>query len=284
MNASIKLKSRKKFLKLDKPLVMGVLNVTPDSFYEKGKFVDTDAALARYDEMVKQGADIIDIGGESTGPRSKDVKAKEELDRVLPLLKKACKKRTKCWTSIDTYKPEVAKAALKEGVDMINDILALRHDPKLAKLIAKERVPVVMMYSKDDTGRTSGRKVKYDDVVEDIKDFLKKRIKIAKEAGISDEHIIVDPGQGAFVSTDSQYSLQILKNLKKFRAFGYPILVGSSRKSFIGEVLDLPVDARLEGSLACAAVAVMNGASIIRTHDVKETRRIVDMVWAIKNS
>jgi dihydropteroate synthase len=278
------LKSGSKTLKLDKPLVMGILNVTPDSFYDKGKYIDTDAAVARFDELVKEGADIIDIGGESTGPGSKDVDAKEELKRVLPVLKKVCKKRTKCWTSIDTYKPEVAAAALKEGVNMVNDVLALRHDPKLAKLIAKAKVPVVMMYTKDDSGRTSKKKAKYEDVVEDVKAFLKKRIKAAKEAGISDDQIILDPGQGAFISTDPQYSLQILKNLKKFKAFGYPLLIGSSRKSFIGDVLDLPLEERLEGSLACAAIAMLNGASIIRTHDVKETRRVLDMVWAIKNS
>lgn len=276
--------SRTKKIKLDKPLVMGVLNVTPNSFYDKGKYADTEAAVARFDELVKEGADIIDIGGESTGPGSKDVDAKEELKRVLPVLKKVCKKRTKCWISIDSYKPEVVNAALKEGVNMVNDVLALRADPKLAKLIAKAKVPVVLMYSKDETGRTSRKSPKYEDVVEDVKAFLKKRIKYAKDAGIDAKQIILDPGQGAFVSMDSAASCRLLKALKEFKQFGSPILVGSSRKSFIGEVLDLPLEERLEGSLACAAIAVLNGASIIRTHDVAATRRVVDMAWAIKNS
>lgn len=280
----MELLSRTKKLKLDKPLVMGVLNVTPNSFYDGSKYTEVDAAVARFDEMVKEGADIIDIGGESTGPGSKDVDEKDELKRVLPVLKVVCKKRTKCWTSIDSYKPKVVAAALKEGVNMVNDILALRSDPKLAKLIAKEKVPVVLMYTKDHDGRTSRKKPKYEDVVEDVKKFLKKRIKYAKEAGISAEQIILDPGQGAFISMDPVESCKVLKRLKEFRQFGHPLLVGSSRKSFIGEVLDLPLEERLEGSLACAVAAILNGASIIRTHDVAATRRAVDMAWAIKNA
>ncbi|MFC1600427.1 dihydropteroate synthase [Patescibacteria group bacterium] len=280
----MELKSRTKKIKLDKPLVMGVLNVTPNSFYEKGKYTEVNDAVARFDEMVKEGADIVDVGGESTGPGSKDVDAKEELKRVLPVLKKICKKRTKCWISIDTYKASVAKAALKEGVNMVNDVMALRADPALVKLLKKEKVPVVLMYSKDDNGRTSRKKPKYEDVVNEVKTFLKKRIKFAKESGIAAEQIILDPGQGAFISMDPAESCKILKRLKEFRQFGHPVLVGSSRKSFIGEVLDLPLEERLEGSLACATAAILNGASIIRTHDVAATRRAVDMAWAIKNS
>jgi len=280
----MELKSRTKKIKLDKPLVMGVLNVTPNSFYEKGKYVEVDDAVARFDEMVKEGADIIDIGGESTGPGSKDVDEKDELKRVLPVLKKVCKKRTKCWTSIDSYKPKVVAAALKEGVNMVNDIMALRSDPKLAKLIVKEKVPVVLMYTKDDSGRTSRKKPKYEDVVDEVKKFLKKRIKYAKEMKIAPEQIILDPGQGAFISMDPVQSCKILKRLKEFRQFGHPVLVGSSRKSFIGETLDLPIEERLEGGLACATAAILNGASIIRTHDVAATRRAVDMAWAIKNA
>ncbi len=277
------LKSRTKTLKLDKPLVMGVLNLTPDSFSDRGKFKTPEDAVKYAKEMIKDGADIIDIGGESTGPGSKDVDSKEELKRILPVLK-ALKVPARVWISIDTYKADVAKAALKEGANMVNDVLAFRGDPAMAKLIAKEKVPVVLMYSKDDTGRTSRKKPKYENVVDEVQAFLKKRVKVAKEAGIKDDQIILDPGQGAFVSMDPVPSLQILKNLKKYKAFGYPVLIGSSRKSFIGEVLDLPMEERLEGSLACAAAAVLNGASIIRAHDVKETRRVLDMVWAIKNA
>jgi len=277
------LKSRTKTLKLDKPLVMGVLNLTPDSFSDGGKFETTEDAVKYAKQMVKDGADIIDIGGESTGPGSKDVDSKDELKRILPVLK-ALKVPARVWISIDTYKADVARAALKAGAHMVNDVLAFRGDEKMAKLIAKEKVPVVLMYSKDETGRTSRKKPKYENVVEEVQGFLKKRVKVAKEAGIGDEQIILDPGQGAFVSMDPEPSLKLLKNLKKFKAFGYPVLVGSSRKSFIGETLDLPLEERLEGSLACAAAAILNGASIIRAHDVKETRRAVDMVWAVKNA
>ncbi|MFC1811024.1 dihydropteroate synthase [Patescibacteria group bacterium] len=277
------LKSRSKTLKFDKPLVMGVLNLTPNSFYDGGKFETPEDAVKYAKQMVKDGADIIDIGGESTGPGSKDVDSKEELKRILPVLK-ALKVPARVWISIDTYKADVARAALKAGANMVNDVLAFRGDEKMAKLIAKEKVPVVLMYSKDDTGRTSRKKPKYENVVTEVQGFLKKRIKVAKEAGIKDEQIVLDPGQGAFVSMDPAPSLKLLKNLKKFKAFGYPVLTGSSRKSFIGETLDLPIEERLEGSLACCAAAVLNGASIIRAHDVKETRRVVDMVWALKNA
>ena len=273
-------KMKDRIFPLDKPLLMGILNLTPDSFSDGGKFNKRDKAIKRFDEMIKQGADIIDIGGESTGPGSNEVSEEEELDRVIPFLK-AVRKRSDIWISVDTYKAEVAKQAIKAGADMINDVLALRGDKNMAMLLAEHDVPVILMYSKDSTGRTTGEEKHHENVIKHIHKFFEERINIAEVSGIKRENIILDPGQGAFVSADPKYSLQILNRLKEFEDFNLPILIGSSRKSFIGITLKLPLPDRLEGSLACAAVAVMNGAKIIRAHDVRETRRIIDMVWAI---
>ena len=279
----MELKSGNKVLSLDKPVVMGVLNVTPDSFSDGGKFDTKQKAVARFNEMLKEGADIIDIGGESSGPGSHDVSAEEELNRVIPVLKEV-RKVSDIWISVDTCKGEVAKRALDAGADMINDVLALRGDNKISTVIADARVPVVLMYSKDPTARTTTDPRHYDDVVSHIKTFLADRIHLAEIDGIKREQIIIDPGQGGFVSGDPKYSLRILKKLREFEDFNLPILIGSSRKSLIGLTLNLPLHERLEGSLACAAVAVMNGAKIIRAHDVRATRRIIDMVWAIMQS
>lgn len=278
-----KLESRGKTLSMKKPLIMGVLNVTPDSFSDGGLYLKPEDAAKRALEMVKQGADIIDIGGESSGPNSNDVKTEDELKRILPVLKLLFDK-TPAWLSVDTHKAEVAKQALDMGADMINDVTALRGDPKMAEILAKYEVPVILMYSKDSTARTTTDAKDYSDVVETVRDFLMERIEHGVANGVAKKWFIVDPGMGAFVSSKAEYSLQILKRLQEFELLELPILVGASRKSFIGETLDLPMSERLEGSLAAAAVAVMNGASIIRVHDVKETRRVVDMVDAIMKS
>ncbi|MFC1655462.1 dihydropteroate synthase [Patescibacteria group bacterium] len=270
-------------MQIDKPLVMGILNVTPDSFSDGGKFNLEDQAVKRFEEMIEEGADIIDIGGESTGPGSQDVSLKEELERVIPILQRV-RKISDVWISVDTYKAKVAKQALDAGANMINDVLAFRGDARMLDVVKESDVPIVLMYSKDPTGRTTGKEKNYEDVVEHIKIFLEERIKLAEQNGIKKERIIVDPGQGAFVSSDPKYSLQILDRLQEFKTLGVPILIGSSRKSVVGQTLNLPLHQRLEGSLACAAVAVMNGASIIRAHDVKETRRLIDMVDAIGKS
>ncbi len=262
-----------------KPLVMGILNVTPDSFSDGGQFLDFDTAVTRALQMVAEGADIIDVGGESSGPSSGDVSLEQELERVMPVLK-LLRKRTDVMLSIDTYKSEVALQALNAGVDMVNDVTALRGDEKMASTLAAFDVPVVMMYSKDSSARTTRRDVQYDDVITTVRDFLEERIEYGVRAGIAGSRFILDPGMGAFVSSDPQYSFQILKRLGEFKDFGLPLLVGPSRKSFLSGKLD----ERLEGSLAACAVAVLNGASIVRVHDVQQTRRVVDMVHAIKNS
>ena len=270
-------------MEIKKPLVMGVLNLTPDSFSDGGKFFSHEKAIERFEQMVEEGADIIDIGGESTGPGSTDVSKEEELERVIPLLQNV-RPRSTVRISIDTYKAAVAAEAIKEGADIINDVLALRGDPAMAEEIAKAGVPVVLMYSKDMSGRTTGKTKEYEDVIESIKSFFDERIKTAIEAGIKRENIILDPGQGMFVSPDPAYSLQILKRLNELSTYNLPLLIGSSRKSLIGQTLNLPLHERLEGSLACAVVAVMHGASIVRVHDVKQTRRAIDMTWAIMQS
>jgi len=266
-----------------KPLIMGVLNVTPDSFSDGGEFLNIDKAVERALQMVREGADIIDIGGESTGPGSKAVPVDEEIKRVIPVFEKL-RDETKALLSVDTYKHQVALHALNIGADMVNDVTALRGDPDMADSLSHYKVPVVMMYSKDPTARTTKEEVHYDDVLQTVKDFLEERVGFAVDSGIGRKRIIVDPGMGAFVSSDPKYSLQILNQLKELTSLNLPILVGPSRKSFIGEVLDVSVRERLEGSLAASAVAIMNGASIIRTHDVQETRRVIDTVHAIQSS
>jgi dihydropteroate synthase len=278
------IKNGEKVLTFEKPRVMGILNVTPDSFSDGGKYDHLDSAVKRFDEMVEDGVDIIDIGGESTGPGSHDISLEEELERVIPIVKKLRKRNSKIWLSIDTYKAEVARQAIEAGVDMVNDVLALRGDKGMCDLIATSGIPVVLMYSKDNSGRTTGESRQYMDVVEYIGDFFKDKMQYAQKCGIKSEQIILDPGMGAFVSSDSKYSLQILKRLREFQELGHPILIGPSRKSFIGQTLGLPLHERREGSFASAAVAMMNGAAIVRVHDTKETCRVRDMLHAIEQS
>ncbi len=266
-----------------RPLVMGILNVTPDSFSDGGRYMKVDKAIARALEMAVEGADIIDIGGESTGPGSKDVSADEELERVIPVFEKL-RGETDAILSVDTYKSTVALHALKVGADVVNDVSALRADEDMAKVLADHKAPVVIMYSKDATPRTTRENVQYEDVIDTVKRFLKERIEYGVARGMKRDRFIIDPGMGAFVSADAKYSLQILKRLEELKDFGLPVLVGPSRKSFIGQALNLSMDERAEGGFAAAAVAVMNGASILRVHDVKGTRRVADMVYEIMKS
>ncbi len=292
--------SRSKKLFLDKCLVMGVLNITPDSFSDGGQFSDqvrsvSDkwvfdlkkvVAVAR--QMIRDGAVILDIGGESTGPGSVDVSVEEELQRVLPVLKALISdipevSAGEVWLSVDTYKPQFAQACLQAGVDMLNDVTALRcGGVEMARLAAESGVSLVLMYAKDVSPRTTRDQVDYDDVVASISDFLQERVEFALANGVKREQIIIDPGMGAFVSGKAQYSLEILYRLAEFKKLGFPVLIGASRKGFIGEVLGgLPVDQRLSGGLAAVALAVERGVKIVRTHDVRETVRAVKMAEAI---
>ncbi len=258
--------------------IMGVLNVTPDSFSDGGKFFKSDEAVAQGMRMAEEGADIIDVGGESTRPGSDPIPPEEELSRVIPVISSLVK-RTDVPISIDTYKAEVAKRALDAGAEMINDISALRFDPQMRKIVSQYRVPVVLMHMKG-TPKSMQRNPSYRDVVGEITQYLKESIMLAQDSGIEKEKIIVDPGIG--FGKRLKDNLNILKNLREFSILGCPILIGCSRKSFIGRTLDLQTEERLEGSLAALVVAVMNGASIVRVHDVKESRRAAAIADAIR--
>jgi len=254
-------------MKQRKLQIMGILNVTPDSFSDGGKFNTLEKALKRAKELEKEGADIIDIGGESTGPDSKEVPLEEELKRTIPIIKEL-RKITKIPISIDTYKSQVAEQALKAGANMVNDVTALRGDTKMAKVIAKYKCPIILMYSKDKTPRTTVKKLKYKDVIKTIKDFLKKRITYAKKHKIKPSQIIIDPGMGQFISAIPKYSYEIIARLHELKTLGHKILIGASRKSFLGESMK----SRIEKGSTISAIAYLNGASIIRTHDVKQIK------------
>ena len=264
----------------EKVAVMGILNLTPDSFYDGGKYKGEKEILNRVEQMVKEGADIIDIGGESTRPGALPVTEKEEIKRVIPYIRKI----THLFdipVSIDTYKSKVAISALEEGAQMVNDISGLRFDPEMVKVVSSYNVPIVIMHIKG-TPRNMQNNPRYESLMDEIISYLDDGIQRAVKAGIDPEKVIVDPGIG-FGKT-VEHNLFILKRLSELKVLGKPILIGVSRKSFIGKVLGLPVEKRLTGSLAASCVAVMEGARIIRTHDVKETREVVDLTDAILKS
>ena len=257
--------------------IMGVLNVTPDSFSDGGRFLKLDDAVSQGMKMIEEGADIIDVGGESTRPGSDPLSSEEELSRVIPVIESLSAK-TDVPVSIDTYKAEVARRVLDAGAQMINDVSALRFDPEMKKVAAEFKVPVVLMHIKG-TPKEMQKDPHYDDVIAEIKEYLTESMRMAQEAGIDRKKIIIDPGIG--FGKRLQDNLNILKNLKEFSILECPILIGCSRKSFIGRVLDLPVEERLEGSLAALAAAVMNGANMVRVHDVKESKRVVSLIDAV---
>jgi dihydropteroate synthase len=256
---------------------MGVLNVTPDSFSDGGHFFQTKVAIKRAEEMVEEGADIIDVGGESTRPGSEPISLEEELTRVIPVIKSIASNLT-VPISIDTYKPQVAREALEAGASIINDVYGLRQ-PGMLELLAEVKVPVVIMHMKG-APKTMQQNPTYQDVVKEVADFLKHQSEKVIEVGLESEKIVIDPGIG-FGKT-LEHNLQLLKNLSSLSALGFPVLVGPSRKSFIGLTLGLPVEERLEGTLAVIAQCVWEGASIVRVHDVKEALRVVKMVHAIR--
>lgn len=283
------LKIGKKIFDLDKKtLVMGILNVTPDSFSDGGKFLSVEKAVEHAVQMMHDGADIIDIGGESTRPGSLGVSAEDEINRIVPVLEELVDK-VSIPISIDTYKSEVARKALDLGVGMVNDVTALQGDKKMVNVVAEYDVPVCLMHMKGNP-RDMQLDPRYDNVVEEIKGFLRERAEYALFNDVKKENIIVDPGLGFGKRTGRgvEDNITILRNLSEFKELGYPVLVGASRKTFIGNVCgrgaQLPVSDRLEGSLAAAVVAVINGADIVRVHDVKETRRCIDFVDCVVKS
>ena len=264
----------------EKVVVMGILNLTPDSFYDGGRYSKEAQALRRVEEMIGEGADIIDVGGESVRPGADPISVDEELSRVMPVIEKI-RRSFLIPISIDTYKAEVARQAIEEGAEMVNDVSGLRFDLDLRKVVARYGVPVILMHIKG-TPKNMQDNPRYDSLMEEIISYLSRSIKLAEEAGVDPARIIVDPGIGFGKTT--AHNLEILRRLAELNSLGKPILVGLSRKSFIGNVLGLPQEERLEGGLAASCVAVCGGARILRTHDVNPTRRAVDMVQAILRS
>ncbi len=261
----------------EKVAIMGILNLTPDSFYDGGKYTQKEKALIRVEEMVSHGADLIDIGGESTRPRATKVSAGEELRRIIPIIDKI-KELFEIPLSVDTYKAQIAREAIEAGADMINDISGLRFDPEMKHVVAKNKVLLVLMHIKGTPGDMQNNPY-YDSLLGEIISYLRESIVIAKEAGIDEERIVIDPGIG--FGKSARHNLEIINKLSELKSLGRPILIGVSRKSFIGNILNLPVQERLEGSLAATCLAVTHGARIVRTHDVKETRRAIDLTQAI---
>ncbi len=255
--------------------VMGVLNVTPDSFADGGRYLDVAKAVRRGMEMVDEGADFVDIGGESTRPGSEPVPVDEELRRVLPVIELLVK-QTSIPISIDTYKSEVARRALDAGAVIVNDISGLHFDARLADVVAEFDASLVLMHMKG-TPKTMQQSPEYGDLIEEICEYLGMSVRLAESKGI--RRIFVDPGIGFGKKFD--HNLEIFHKLNEFKRFGYPVLVGPSRKSFIGTILDLPVEERLEGTAAAVAVSIINGASVIRVHDVRQMKRVAKVVDAI---
>jgi len=258
--------------------VMGVINVTPDSFSDGGQFLEKDRAVEQALQLAGDGADLIDIGGESTRPYSKGISADEEMNRVIPVIE-ALKKELRIPISIDTLKAQVAREALRSGASMVNDISAFRLDPEMASVVAQAGVPVILMHMK---GTTADMQVAptYDDVASEIIAFLRSAMDQAVRSGVRRDRIIVDPGIGFGKSFD--HNLEILKELGRLQCLEAPILVGSSRKAFIGRILDKKVHERDTGTMATVAAAVMNGAHIVRVHNVKQAVETVRVIDAIK--
>ena len=264
-----------------KTYIMGILNVTPDSFSDGGQFFNKDKAVEQAFQMIEDGADIIDVGGESTRPGAAEVSVKEEINRVVPIIK-AITKQASVPVSIDTYKASVAEAAISAGASIINDISGLRFDPAMPDLAAKSKVPVVIMHIQG-TPKNMQKHPYYKALIPEIMDYLREGISIARRSGISDEKIIIDPGIG-FGKTVA-HNLEIINRLNEFTGFEKPILLGHSRKAFIGNILDdAPAADRLEGTAAAAAIGIFNGADIIRVHDIKEMARVARIADAIKRT
>lgn len=260
--------------------IVGALNVTPDSFYDGGQFLNPDAAVERGAQMIAEGADILEIGGQSS-LHAPAVSPDEELRRVIPVLASLSTRFPSQPFSVDTMTAAVAEEAINTGASMINDVSAGRRDPRLFPLVAKCEVRLVLMYSKD-LPPTSIGDCSYDDVVADIKDFLSARADAAIRAGVDRQRIIIDPGLGYFLSTDPQYSFQVIARLQEFASLGFPIFLSPSRKSFLAGAEKLPPQERLPGTIAASTAAVLHGAAYIRTHDVRDVRRGCEIAACIR--
>lgn len=250
--------------------IMGILNVTPDSFSDGGKWNNVDVALRHAEDMIRDGADIIDVGGESTRPGHTVISDEEEISRVVPVIE-MIKDNFDVPVSIDTYKSNVCEAALKAGADLVNDIWGFKHDYRVAELTVQYGAACCLMHNRDNND--------YDDFMTDFMSDMKECVRIADRAGVSRDKIILDPGVG--FGKNLQQNLQVTNHVDQLVKLGFPVLLGTSRKSMIGLTLDLPVDQRLEGTLATTVIGIMRGCSFVRVHDVKENRRIIDMSEAI---
>ena len=254
----------------ERTYVMGILNVTPDSFSDGGKFNHIENAIKHAKEMIEDGADIIDIGGESTRPKHTPVEAKEEIKRVVPVIE-VLSREIDVPISIDTYKGEVAELAIKAGASLINDVWGFKKDPYMSKVAAKYQVPCCIMHNRENKN--------YDDFITDVLEDLKESIDIALQAGVKAENIIIDPGIG-FAKSYEQ-NLILMNNLEKLKGLNYPVLLGTSRKSFIGNTLNLPVEERVEGTVATSVIGIIKGCDFVRVHDVLENKRACAMTDAI---
>lgn len=250
--------------------IMGILNVTPDSFSDGGKWNDRDRAARHVEEMIREGASIIDIGGESTRPGHQQISDQEEIERVVPMIEMV-RSRWDVPVSIDSYKGPVVEAALKAGADMVNDIWGLKYDERVAELIARYRVPCCLMHNR--------REPDYQDFMTDLCQDLRESVSIAEKHGIAKEQIILDPGVGFGKTYEN--NLTVINELERLRELGFPVLLATSRKSVIGLTLDLPADQRLEGTLVTTVMGVMKGAAFVRVHDVKENFRAIRMTRSI---
>jgi dihydropteroate synthase len=258
---------------------MGVLNVTPDSFSDGGRYDNVQAAAVRAEEMAAEGASVIDVGGESTRPRATPVDADTEIERVLPVIERIASLGP--LISVDTRKAVVAKAAIDAGAGMVNDVSAGTFDPAMLPLVADRGIPIVLMHMRG-TPQTMDAQTGYVDVVAEVSSELRERVTSAREAGVDDRNILLDPGLG-FAKTPAQ-SLTILRRIDEIVASGFPLVVGPSRKRFVGHVLDAEVDDRLEGTLAACAWCAIHGVAMLRVHDVRAVRRVVAMIEAIRDA
>ncbi|MFD1778994.1 dihydropteroate synthase [Fredinandcohnia salidurans] len=250
-----------------KTMIMGILNITPDSFSDGGSYIDLDAAIRHAKEMVENGADIIDVGGESTRPGHEIISDEEEIARVVPIIK-ALVKEVHVPISIDTYKSEVAKQAIEAGAHIINDIWGAKADPKMAEVAATYQVPIILMHNRDNKD--------YKNLIDDMIVDLKESIEIVKAAGVKDENIIIDPGVG-FAKT-FEGNIETIRQLDRFSDLGYPILLGTSRKSFIGKIFDLPPKERDEATGATTCLGIQKGCDIVRVHNVRVNARLAKMM------
>ena len=260
---------------------MGILNITPDSFSDGGRFTRVDIAVDHALKMLDDGADIIDIGGESTRPGSLPVSEHEECERIIPVINSIKKINSDITVSVDTYKASVARKAIEAGADIINDISGLTFDPDMLPLLSGKDIPVVIMHIKGKP-KTMQKNPSYNDLIKDVRSFLRHQSKIAEKSGIKNNQIILDPGIGFGKTFDHNFTL--LRRLDEICSLGYPVMIGPSRKAFIGDALDLPPNERLEGTLATVVAGIMNGAKIVRVHDVKEVNRAVKITEKITAS